>query len=423
DLGREMLDGRIEFVGRKDHQVKIRGFRVEIGEIETRLLEDGEIDEAVVLAKEFPSPPGSAERPEKFLCAYITSKNEIQVPRLRTTLLEEVPDYMVPTFFIQLEKFPLTNSGKIDRKALPAPGIVTGSEFEAPRNDIERKIAGVWSDTLGVTIGISDNFFEMGGHSLKATVIVNRLHKELGIKIPLAELFKTPTVKELAEFIKQAPGSTSAAYISIEPAEKRDYYIATSSQQRFYLLQQMNPESVVNNMIMMFRFDTAPVKEKLNDAFKKTLERHESLRTSFHTVNQQVVQRVHEKVEFEIEYGIQDIHTFVRPFELSQAPLVRVGVARLQGGRTALLLDLHHIIADGSSIALLGSELMTRYEGDTLPPLRIQYKDFSQWQHSLFDSGEMKIHEDYWLEQLKGVLPELYLPRDYPEPEVRTHKG
>ena len=167
-LGRWMTDGNIEFMGRKDHQVKIRGFRIELGEIENKLAEHPEIKEAIVIDQE-------NDTGDKYLCAYFVAVNELEISGIRRYLLSSLPNYMVPSFFIQLAKLPLTPNGKIDRKALPGPvgNLNPGIEYKAPRNDIERKLLEIWREVLKVErVGIHDNFFELGGHSLKATALV-----------------------------------------------------------------------------------------------------------------------------------------------------------------------------------------------------------------------------------------------------------
>ncbi|HLP61372.1 MAG TPA: non-ribosomal peptide synthetase, partial [Candidatus Deferrimicrobium sp.] len=193
DLARWLPDGNIEFLGRIDRQIKIRGFRVELGEIENRLTNYPGLKEAVVSVLE--------ERGDKHLCAYIVSESEYDAAGLREFLLEKLPDYMIPSYFVRLEKMPLTPNGKLDRKALPKPGLDAGVSYAAPRNEIERKLVELWAEILGKDgIGIDDNFFELGGHSLKATVLVSRIHKESNVSLPLTELFRNPTIRGLAGY-------------------------------------------------------------------------------------------------------------------------------------------------------------------------------------------------------------------------------
>jgi acyl-CoA synthetase (AMP-forming)/AMP-acid ligase II len=191
DLSRWLADGNIQFLGRIDHQVKIRGFRIELEEIKVQLLNHPLIKEAVVIAREEKEETNE----EKYLCAYVVWKKAFNLSELNDYLARYLPYYMVPSFITPLEKIPLTTSGKVNRKALPEPGLKPGKEYTAPRNETEKKLVRIWSGVLArdplhaaqllSSIGIDDNFFQLGGHSLKATILVSQLHKELDVHIPL----------------------------------------------------------------------------------------------------------------------------------------------------------------------------------------------------------------------------------------------
>ncbi|MFC4548175.1 phosphopantetheine-binding protein, partial [Paenactinomyces guangxiensis] len=202
DLVRRLPNGELEYLGRIDDQVKIRGYRIELGEIETRLLEHPSVREAVVTARK-------DNRNQADLCAYVVPDDTLDIPKLRQHLAKSLPDYMIPSFFMELEKLPLTSNGKVDKKALPEPSgrMQTGAEYVAPTNQTEEIIARIWEEVLGVEpVGIHDNFFERGGHSLKATMLVSRMQKALEVKVPLREVFARPTVKEMAAYVKEAEG-------------------------------------------------------------------------------------------------------------------------------------------------------------------------------------------------------------------------
>ncbi|MFC3926350.1 phosphopantetheine-binding protein, partial [Clostridium punense] len=235
DLARWLPDGNIEFLGRIDNQVKIRGFRIELGEIENRLLQHESIKEAAVLVKE--NKDG-----EKYICAYVISDKKLQELDLKGYLKETLPEYMVPAYFVELEKMPLTANGKLDRRALPEPNLdATLTEYEAPRNAVEETLAKLWSEILGVEkVGINDNFFDLGGHSLKATILMSKIHKELNKEVPLKKLFKSPTIKELGKYIESAEENL---YSKIEKVEEKEYYEASSAQKRMYMLQQFDKDS------------------------------------------------------------------------------------------------------------------------------------------------------------------------------------
>jgi acyl carrier protein len=199
DAGKWLPDGSIEFAGRNDDQVKIRGHRIETGEIEKLLLKHELLREVIVL------PIGEGN--EKFLCAYYTASVDLTGIELRAYLQARLPLYMVPAYFMQIEKMPLTQNGKIDKKALPVPVLQKTSNYIAPRNEVEERLAAIWSDVLNLekdSISIDDNFFESGGHSLKANDLISKIHKEMGTRLPVAEVFKKPTIEELAEMIENA---------------------------------------------------------------------------------------------------------------------------------------------------------------------------------------------------------------------------
>ncbi|MCP5052410.1 MAG: hypothetical protein GY940_34905, partial [bacterium] len=272
-------EGELEYLGRIDKQVKIRGFRIETGEIESWLARHQDIKEAVVLAKKDKSG-------DTYLCAYIVSDRNFQASRLREYLLTYLPGYMIPSYFVHLPRIPLTVNGKVDRNALPEPGPGIGEEYEAPAGETEEKLTNIWSEILGIgknTISATASFFEVGGHSLKAAILISKLHKECNVKVPLVEVFRTPTIRELARYIKKA---AKADYSSVQPLEKKEYYPLSSAQKRLYFLQQLDPGGTGYNMPMVLAPAKDIDKSKLELFLKQLIARHESLRTSFTTVKE-----------------------------------------------------------------------------------------------------------------------------------------
>lgn len=433
DLGCLLPEGKIEFLGRKDFQVKIRGFRVEPGEIESCLLEHQYVKEAVVTLGE---DPGG----ESCLCAYIVPANKDTTVfkssglpiELKTYLTQFMPDYMIPSYILLLEKIPLTPNGKVDRKALPAPGIQQASNVYAPpQNQLEQRLVEIWSEVLGIekeVIGINDNFFQLGGHSLRAVTMVSRVYQAFAVKIPLSEAFKRSRIKELSQYIREARVKENAAdgYSCGAAIEKREYYPLSPAQQRFYMIQHLSPDTTLFHMPQMLMLTDKVDVDKLEQNFKQLIQRHEALRTSFEIIAEQPVQRIHHQVEFEIEYAHltagDTVHSFVRSFDLSQAPLLRVGLIKT-GNKIFLIMDLHHIISDGTSYIILTQDFQALYAGKELPPLKLQYKDFSEWQHHMIRSGQWQADEQYWLKHLKGRLPLCNIPTDYPRPKNRSFEG
>ncbi|MCP4213399.1 MAG: amino acid adenylation domain-containing protein, partial [bacterium] len=432
DLVRWHGDGNLEFLGRMDSQVKVRGFRIEPGEIESRLLSHKDVDEALVTTSTL-GPEKNGE--DKFLCAYVTlnpDRHTTWETTLRSYLLAALPDYMEPAFFIRLDRMPLTPGGKIDRQRLPRPDQQRQQDYIAPRSKVEKELAAIWAAVLQMDvslIGVGDNFFRLGGHSLKATILVSRIHKQLGVKLPLNRIFKSPRISALAEDIRDAKRES---YTAIPVACPQAHYPLSSAQKRLYFLQQMAPTSTSYNMPLFL-----PLKGKLDahrweSALVQLIHRHESLRTSFIKVDDTPMQRVHEEVDFKLRQfdcsphsgnGLEEIAaSFVRPFELDRAPLLRSALVHSHGSYT-WLVDIHHIVSDGTSQAVLKQELSALYLGHTLTPLTLQYKDFSMWQNRLMEQEALTGQLDYWLNLYKGDIPRLNIPADFVRPEQFSFAG
>jgi amino acid adenylation domain-containing protein len=438
DIALRLPDGKIEFLGRSDQQIKIRGYRIELGEIESCLLAHKEIKEVVVMAIDdlTDNIEVKAEQAyDKYLCAYYVGTARIKdtpdASELRQYLWYTLPGYMIPAYFVPLERIPRNPNQKIDRKALPHPQTKITENFVAPTNETEEKMAQIWAQLLEMdkeNIGIDANFFQLGGHSLKATVLVAKIHKEFNVKLPLAQVFKTSTIRKLAGCIRAELKKDT--YTPIEPAEKKDYYHLSSAQKRIFIQQQMELNNISYNMPLVYPLTEEPEGVKLEETFNQLIRRHDSFRTSFHMLENEPVQRVHDTVEFKIEYlnretpekvpakeaNTRPIKAFTRPFDLSQAPLLRVGIQKTGNKENRLLLDMHHIISDGISMEILVKEFFVMYTDTNaqLPGLKLQYKDYSQWQNRLFQSGVMQKQEEYWLNQFKGKIPVMNLPTDDP---------
>ncbi|MCU0287966.1 MAG: condensation domain-containing protein, partial [Acidobacteria bacterium] len=422
DLGRWLNDGNIEFLGRIDHQVKIRGFRIELGEIETLLLKHGQVKDAVVVLKE-------DDTGDTYLAAYFVSGQEIPGLELREFLAKDLPDYMVPSYFMQLEKLPLNPSGKVDRKALPGPQLKAQTQYTPPVDELEKQLVKIWAEVLigkndnlaANPIGRYDNFFMAGGHSLKAMRLAASIHKQFNVKIPVAELFKSPTIEAMARFIRDASIDANAL---IEPGEKKDFYQTSPAQAIVYIIQQMKPTSTAYNMPVIFDINGFIRTEPIENAFRKLIARHEGLRTFFQLIEGKPVQRICQEIDFKIakKAGINFDH-FISAFDLAKAPLLRVILLKIEEEKHILVIDMHHIISDGISQSVLVKDFLAVYRGMPLPPLTIQYKDFSEWQRKQLSGDFFKKQEEYWLNRLKDPIPVLNLPTDYPRPDVQSFKG
>ncbi len=422
DLARWLPDGNIEFLGRIDHQVKIRGFRIELGEVENALLKHQGIKESVVIARD--------DNGDKYLCAYIICNSDIDLDSLRTYLATCLPEYMVPSYIVELKELPLTISGKIDRKLLPSPEIKAGSGYVSPTNEVEETLAKIWSEVLNIPqeeISVMANFFSLGGHSLKATVLAGRIHRGIGVEFPLREIFIHNTIRSQAQWLNT---KGKKDFIAIPKTRKRDYYTLSSTQKRMYLLQQLDLDSIVYNMPFVIQLEKGADKTKIAKIFRQLISRHESFHTSIELRDDEPVQVVHSEIEFEIEEitidksDSQSIRSkYIKAFDLSKAPLLRVVLVRVVGADVLLFIDMHHIISDGVSHSILEREFQQLSEGEELPPLRLQYKDYSDWQNSKSQQEKKKGYEDYWLNRFAGEIPVLSLPLDYNRPIIQNFEG
>lgn len=423
DLVRLYPDQGIEFLDRIDQQVKIRGFRIELGEIEARLAELDGVREAVVVA--IKDRTGNMS-----LCAYLTAEQRLALSEVRTILGRNLPDFMLPDQVVYLDKMPLNANGKVDKKALPEPDQAGAlqADFIAPTTDTELRLAKIWAGLLGLDqVGANGHFFELGGHSLRAAVLAAEVRKVFTVDLPLAVVFAKPVLSELAAYIDAAENST---HFVIEAAETADNYPLSPAQQRVFLLERFDQVGTAYNMPTVLELNGDLDRDRLHAAFEALMERHESLRTSFHLEDGDPVQRVHEKPCFEMTFEAlaepqvgERIKAFIRPFDLGQAPLFRVGLIRLQENRHLLCFDMHHIISDGTSIGNLVRDLAALYRGDQPPSLALQYRDYAVWTRS--DEGRRVFAEqaEYWQQTFGESVPVLDLPLDQARPLWQRFDG
>jgi tyrocidine synthetase-3 len=424
DVGRWLADGNMAYIGRKDDQVKIRGYRIELGEIENALQSHALVESSVVIAKANASG-------EKELIAYIVGKTTLSSQELRNHLSRQLPAYMIPGYYLQLETMPLTSSGKVDRKLLPAPeglNMASGVEYLAPRNETETKLVSIWEQLLDrKKIGVRDDFFALGGHSLKATQLLSQVHKTFQVKLDLRDLFVNTTPELQAQLIRKCEKTN---YISIEKSILQNDYALSSAQKRLFFLQQLALNSTSYNMPYIDFLGKNVNKERISAALKELVNRHESFRTSFETKDGIVRQKIQEIVDFELDehhcsLGELNDHltTYIRAFDLSKAPLLRSALVDVQDIGYVWIIDMHHIISDGTSNQVLIDDFMQLYKGEQLPALRIQYRDFSEWQNTMLEKGELELQKNYWLSQFAEGIPVLNFPTDRARPASFTFEG
>ncbi|AFZ12486.1 amino acid adenylation domain protein [Crinalium epipsammum PCC 9333] len=442
DLARYLPDGNIEFIGRIDTQVKIRGFRIELGEIEAVAIQHPGVREIVVIALE--DIPGN-----KQLVAYVVPHQE-QAPtvsELRNFIKEKLPEYMVPAIFMMLETLPITATGKVDRKALPAPNQHQ-RELEAvvvARTLVEEVLVGIWAEVLRrEQISIHDNFFELGGHSLLGAQLISRIRSIFKIELPLRKLFEFPTIASLAPTIESATQENTIQFLPILPVSREQILPASFPQQQMWLFAQQQPNlPSYNNSLLLWLPGSLNV-AALEQALDTIIKRHEAWRTTFSIVDGSLVQIIQPTAtlalpiinleEFPQEQQKTEILRLARLetlklFDLSEDLLIRVTLIRLNAVNYCLILTLHHIIYDGVSLNnVFYPELEILYKAycegkpSPLPELPIQYADFAVWQRQSLQQDLLKPHIEYWQKQLAN-LPILELLTDRPRPAVDSYRG
>lgn len=453
DLACYLPDGNIEYLGRIDQQVKIRGFRIELGEIEAMLLQHPDVREAAVIAREDVSG-------DKRLIGYIVS-NLIpeQVPyrgNLRKFLKKKLPDYMVPSNFVMLNRLPLTPNGKLDRRALPAPdrtGRNLEPDFVSPRTTIEEVIAKIWVEVLRLEeISVHDNFFEIGGHSLLATQVISRVRDTYQLDLPLRRLFDAPTVATLAENIEaQLKQNQEWQTWAIRPVTRNQSLPLSFAQQRLWFLEHLLPDNPFYNFPQTFHLFGRVNLVALEQSINEIVLRHEVLRTTYASSNGQPVQIIAPALtvplhlvdlrsrsvsfreslsESEKDTEIQRlmIEEFQQPFNINCGPLLRATLLQLDSKEYLLLLSIHHIVFDGWSVSVLFQELTLLYQTfanglpSPLTELPIQYADFAVWQRQWLQEKVISEQLAYWKQQLAD-LPILQLPSNRPRPAIQTYRG
>jgi len=444
DLARLLADGNIEFLGRIDNQVKVRGFRIELGEIEEVLGLHEQVVEAAVLAI-------STENGDKQLAAYFSTRSEeLTANTLRGYLQKKLPSFMVPSYFVRMEKMPLSPNGKIDRKALPSVTDVDRLEllddYIEPQTATEIWVAGLWAEILQTNrIGRGHSFFDLGGHSLMVTRIVSRVKKQYGLHLGVRDLFDHPTLQEFAALIDTLlADSTGVTIPEIVSIGKKEAYELSNEQKRLWFLYKLEPESTFYNMSGTMIFRGAMDIDAFEAALQKTVERHAILRTLFIEQDGIPMQVVQEDVTIKLPfYDLTDLSETERlqkldmmvgedrkhSFDLSTGPLLRTMMFKVGEQEHHFYLNMHHITSDGWSTGIFAKEIADLYyafshgEEAGLQPLDIQYVDYAAWQDEQLQSGAFGKQEQYWLNTLSKPLPVLNLPTDFARPERQTLRG
>jgi natural product biosynthesis luciferase-like monooxygenase protein len=461
DRARYRPDGRIEFLGRADRQVKLGGHRIELGEIENTLRGHPAIGSAAVVLR--PDEAGST-----YLVAYLAGPGPGTVAgtgaaparpgpaELRQYLLRWLPEVMVPAAIVWLDELPLTVSGKVDYRSLPDPATVaperslrdsvTARPITPPRDELERRVTEVWQNVLRVTgIGVHDNFFDLGGHSLMAIAMVSRLRVALGREVSLRVVFESATVAELAERLRDAGGEAPVpAFPPLLPAPRDQDIPLSYAQQRIWFFEQMNPGVTAYNLSAAFRLSGALRPRLLHCAFREVVGRHEVLRTRFDAaegVPRQLIAPTGsvalplvdlaglgpaEREGAIWRFAGDDAH---QAFDLEHDTLLRTTLLRIAPGEHVLVMTTHHIVSDSWSLGVMAAEVGALYDAyvggqpSPLPDLPAQYADFTVWQRDWLQGPLVERQLEYWRAALDGAPPVLPLPYDFPPPATRTHRG
>ncbi|PEE41403.1 amino acid adenylation domain-containing protein [Bacillus pseudomycoides] len=436
DLVKWRKDGSLDYVSRADHQIKIHGFRIELSEVETVLSQHPHVEQVVVIVRE--DRPG-----DKRLVAYIVpdAEENLDLTEIRTYAAESLPGYMIPSAIIIMSELPLTPNGKISRKALPAPDFNLLVSERVARNPQEEILCDLFAEVLSIArIGIDDNFFEIGGHSLLASRLMGRIRETLGVELGIGKLFESPTVAELAKQLD----STQSARPAIQKVERPREVPLSFAQRRLWFLNCLEGPSPTYNIPVVIRMSGELNREALQAAFYDIVDRHESLRTIFPntlgTSHQQILETneanptliVTQTTDSELPKVLAEAVRY--SFNLAEEPAIRMELFEINPDEHVLLVLLHHIVGDGWSLNPLSRDIATAYQahckGESVQwkSLPVQYADYALWQQELLgnESAQDSLISqqiEFWKEELKGLPAQLELPTDYQRPVETSYCG
>jgi amino acid adenylation domain-containing protein len=442
DYGRLLEDGNLEHLGRRDQQVQVRGVRVELGEIENLLRGHETVADVAVIDRD-------DSNGNKFLVAYVTMNNGFGSEQLRQYLAERLPQTMLPSAFVKLDQLPRTLNGKIDRKALPSLESLQAkrdAEESGPRGPLEEIVAGIWCEVLRLPdVRRTDDFFNLGGHSLLVTQVILRVRETLKVELPIRSLFEAPTLVQFAELIQEQ--INEGAQGEQTPIEKvaRDQELPLShAQQRMWFFDRLSGQGASFHIPLGLRIKGPLNKAALEQTFNELVRRHENLRTLFPAVDDRPVQVIQppscfpltlvdlsrlstqEREQHAANLAQQDA---LRRFDLAHGPLMRLTLLGMDHEEHILICTMHHIIADGQSFEVVIAEMNRIYNAfdqgqpSPLSELEVQYVDYSAWQRQWLESGVLESRLAYWRRQLKDAPRKLSLPQRSSRPRVQRFKA
>jgi amino acid adenylation domain-containing protein len=444
DVGRYVGAGVLECLGRADEQVKVRGYRVELGEIEATLQRHAGIREAVVLTR-------VDESGEQHLVACVVEEGEGagEWRSLQEWLKEQLPHYMVPSSYVKLEELPLLVNGKVDRQQLAVLAEAgqqqaAGPARPEPLSPVEQILAGIWREVLGVKeVGRDDNFFDLGGHSLRVLQVTSRVRKLFRVQLPMRSLFEVPTVRGLSERISQARRGDNPPLAPLSAGTTNGNVRLSFAQERLWFLNELEPNTSAHNVPFAININGRLNVIALHATFNEIIRRHEILRTTFTASDGRPVASI--AAALDLNLSIVDLSTLPkeqrqaqtlrlaneeaqRPFNLTHGPFLHFALLRIDEDNSIVLLTLNHIVTDDWSVGVFASEVSALYQSystglhSSLAELPVQYSDYSNWQREWLTGEVLQAQLAYWKQQLLDP-PFLRLPIDHEEPPVRTYRA
>ena len=435
DLGKVLENGDLEILGRNDNQVKVNGIRVELNEIENAIQSIEGVEESVALLHTNKDNQAS-------LVCYYTSET-LSPDDLKAALTERIERAVVPHWILKLDELPLNINGKVDRKALAKKELILdASEYHAPQGEEELRLESIWKEVLHLSQVSRDvSFFSIGGTSLKAIQVISRVSKEFNVLLKIGDIFDYQSIAQLAQLII---ASSKSVHRQIMPIATKEFYDVTYAQKRLWIVDQLQEGQIAYNMPSAYKISGTLERDVFQEALKKVVEKHEILRTTFVAVDGHPMQKVHDVTEFEISITEIDITThpdqqnkiqeiadeyWNQPFDLKKGPLFRAIMIVLSESEFVFLVNMHHIISDGWSMDILASEVFNCYEylkygGESfVSTLRIQYKDFADWENQQLAEENANGHHQFWLDQFEGDIPVLNIPFAKERPLLATFNG
>jgi non-ribosomal peptide synthetase component F len=409
DIVKVLHDNNIEYLGRKDEQIKVRGNRVEIAEIESAVYSHPDIEDVYI----------GVDQSTDSLILIVVSNANIDVKKLSHTLELKLPPYMLPSDIVVTESLSI---GKNEKRSITEMYKMlkkrpVEKEKVMPENAVQKSLWDIWVKVLNrEDFGIDDDFFVFGGHSLNVASLAGNIYSSFSVLVELGELFEKKTIREQADLIEEM---VATEIYTIEKCPKKEFYKASFAQTRMYMFNELYKDSTLYNTPLAFVIEGKIDKSHLEAIINEIIRRQEGLRTSFIYENGQILQRVLDSVSINIEYGdieegreLEFFNKFIRPFDLSTVPILRIGLLKYKNSssRYLFVLDMHHIVTDGYSMLIFVKEFSKLYRGESLPELELQYTDFSEWQNRIVEEGKLARELDYWKHVYESPLEEYSIP-------------